>query len=111
MIETSSFKPFFHVFCRALLLAVFLCISGCTASTDSATELLAGNLMVDVTQIQPDTTLGDLTSDPLSVVETIIALEDEFGTSIDDSRLTDLVNNDGWKNVTVSEFLSMARGE
>ncbi len=97
----------------ASIIALLLCVStqGCSASSDTATQLMASNLMVDASQIHPDATLGDLTSDPLSVVETMLVLEDEYGTSIDDPRLVDMLDSDSWKSVTVAEFLSLARGQ
>lgn len=59
---------------------------------DKVKEILANQLGIDQSKINKDSKIvADLGADSLDVVELLMALEDEFGVSVDEEKAESLV--------------------
>lgn len=53
-------------------------------------KAVAESMEVDINSLLPDTTLDSLSADSLDKIELVVALEEEFNTSVDDDVLTNI---------------------
>lgn len=74
---------------------------------DQVCRIAAELLGVDVANVQPSTSLGDLGADELDTIELIMELEDHFGVTIPDEALTEVMGDDEWQ--TGIDRLTMER--
>ena len=58
---------------------------------DKLKEIIAGQFGIDVDEVNAETDIvADLGADSLDVVEMMMALEEEYGITIDDSKVAEL---------------------
>ncbi len=59
---------------------------------DKVKEIISEQLAIDASTITENSkVIADLGADSLDIVELIMALEDEFGVSVDEDKVQDLV--------------------
>jgi acyl carrier protein len=79
-------------------------------TVDGVCKLTAGLFGVDRSQVNANTSLGDLGADELDFVELVMDLEEHFAVTIPDTTAEEMVGKDwksGMKNVTVARLASI----
>ena len=72
-------------------------------------RITAELLGVKVSEVQPSTSLGDLSADDLDAVELVMELEEHFDVSIPDAALTGTTASDSWQytELTMSDLAAI----
>lgn len=106
------------------LVAGAIGIAGCDASsrpmspaisnedvTEQVITIVAKQMAVDRSSVNPGTSLGDLNADELDFVELVMELEDHFQISIPDDAFAGATRNENWqegkKKVTIASLVEV----
>ena len=77
-------------------------------------EITAAQMGVDVNQIQPSTSLGELGADELDIVELVMELEEEFDVSIPDEAIENVTGSQTWSDgadrLTIRKLAEIVEG-
>jgi acyl carrier protein len=126
MTQNSNFDAAMR-YVLSCLVAGAIGIAGCDASsrpmspaisnedtgdiTEQVCNIVAKQMAVDRSSVNPGTSLGDLNADELDFVELVMELEDHFQISIPDDAFAGATRNENWqegkKKVTVASLIEV----